>query len=377
MNRLKTLAVALVAANSITHLAAAQGLPTDGPLTIRPLVQQTAQRLLKGKTGSVVAIRPETGEILCLATNSAQGENIQLAIGKPREPGSTFKTAQALAMLSEGAITPETAVDCHGGITQGNIRVRCHEHRSPLKLVDALAFSCNTWFISTFASMINDDSMYDDKNEAIDTWRSYMQSMGLGGPMHIDIDGEQGGLLPGSAYLSRRYKEGWDGVTIWWAGMGQGDVTLTPLQMCNLAATIANRGTWYVPHIHQATADRPLRERYTTKRHTKVAPEAYAPVVEGMRQAVEKGTAHGIKTTYTICGKTGTVENSGKDHSAFIGFAPMDSPQIAIAVYIEHGGWGSDTAVPIAGLVMETYLKGQLSAASEQKAKRIERMKLR
>jgi len=359
MNRLKTLAATLAALLSIALQAAAQGLPTDGPLTIRPLVQQTAQRLLKGKTGSVVAIRPATGEILCLATNTPSGENVQIAIGKPREPGSTFKTAQALAMLSEGAVTPETTVDCVGGITQGNIRVGCHKHRSPLKLVDAIAFSCNTWFISTFASMINDDSMYEDKNEAIDTWRAYMQSMGLGGPMHIDIDGEQGGLLPGSAYLSRRYKEGWDGVTIWWAGMGQGDVTLTPLQMCNLAATIANRGFWFVPHIHQATAARPLRERYTTKRYTKVASEAYQPVVEGMYQAVEKGTAHGIKRSYPICGKTGTIENSGKDHSAFIGFAPMDNPQIAVAVYIEHGGWGADVAAPIAARVMDAYLKGK------------------
>ena len=212
--------------------------------------------------------------------------------------------------------------------------------------------------------MINDSFMYESKDEAITTWRSYMQSMGLGGPMHIDIAGEQGGLLAGADYLNRRYKDGWDG--------GQGDVTCTPLQLCNLAVTIANRGWYYVPHIHQQTTN----QRYLTKRQTKVAKEAYAPVVEGMRLAVEKGTATSIKTTYPICGKTGTIENPGEDHSAFIAFAPMNNPKIAVAVYVEHGGFGADLAAPMAGLIIETYLKGKLSPSSEEKARRIEKRKI-
>jgi penicillin-binding protein 2 len=263
-------------------------------------------------------------------------------------------------------------MDCNSGIIDGNIKVGCHKHRSPLNLKDALAQSCNTWFIVNFGSMINDDFMYESKDEAITTWRSYMQSMGLGGPMHIDIQGEQGGLLAGADYLNRRYKDGWDGKTIWWAGMGQGDVTCTPLQLCNLAVTIANRGWYYVPHIHKDTKN----QRYLTKRQTKVKPEAYAPVVEGMRLAVDKGTATGIKTTYPICGKTGTIENPGKDHSAFIGFAPMNNPKIAVSVYVEHGGFGADMAAPIAGLIMEMYLKGKLSTASEAKAKRLSAQKV-
>ena len=350
----------------------AQGLPTDGPLTVRPILQQLGERLLKGKTGSIVAINPENGEIICLATNTPQGYDVRQAIGKPQAPGSTFKTAQALTLLSEGIVTPDTKMECNSGITDGNIKVGCHKHRSPLDLKDALAQSCNTWFIVNFGSMINDDFVYESKEEAITTWRSYMQSMGLGGPMHIDIPGEQGGLLAGVDYLNRRYKDGWDGKTIWWAGMGQGDVTCTPLQLCNLAVTIANRGWYYVPHIHKETTNK----RYLTKRQTKVAKEAYAPVVEGMRLAVEKGTATGIKTTYPICGKTGTIENPGEDHSAFIGFAPMNNPKIAIAVYVEHGGFGADLAAPMAGLVIEAYLKGKLSEASEAKAKRIENKKI-
>ena len=348
-------------------------LPADGPLTLRPLLQQLGDRLLKGKTGSIVAINPANGEILCLATNTPSGSDVRQAIGKPQAPGSTFKTAQALTLLSEGIVDLKTTVECSGGITDGNIKVGCHKHRSPLTLKDALAQSCNTWFLMTFASMINDDFMYDSKDEAVNTWRSYMQSMGLGGPMHIDIAGEQGGLLAGADYLNRRYKDGWDGKTIWWAGMGQGDVTCTPLQLCNLAVTIANRGWYYVPHIHRATQN----QRFLTRRQTKVKPEAYAPVVEGMRLAVERGTAYAIKTTYPICGKTGTIENPGRDHSAFIGFAPMVNPKIAVSVYIEHGGFGADLAAPVAALIIEQYLKGALGQKSQKQAKRIENMTIR
>lgn len=348
-----------------------QGLPTDGPLTIRPMLQQLGERLLQGKQGSIVAIRPETGEIICLATNSATGYDVNLAIAKAYAPGSTFKTAQALALLSEGVISPDMSIDCTNGFTDGNIHVGCHKHFSPLALRGAIAHSCNTWFLTTFMSMISDRFMYDDSEEAIATWHKYMTSMGLGGPVGVDIPGEKGGLVANVGYLNRRYKDGWDAKTIMWAGMGQGDITATPLQLCNLAASIANRGYFITPHIHQATENRPLPQRYLTKRTTKVAPEAYAPVIEGMKLTVESGTAASIKTSYPICGKTGTVENAGRDHSAFIGFAPMDKPQIAIAAYIEHGGFGADMAAPMASLIIELYLKGQLSAASENKAKRL------
>ena len=363
---MKRILISLIVALAVVT-SSAQGLPTDGPLTLRPLLQQLGERLLQGKTGSIVAINPANGEILCLATNTPNGSDVRQAIGRPQAPGSTFKTAQALTLLSEGIVDLKTAVECEGGITDGNIKVGCHRHRSPLTLKDALAQSCNTWFLMTFASMINDDFVYDTRAEAITTWRSYMQSMGLGGPMHIDIDGEQGGLLAGVDYLNRRYPNGWDGKTIWWAGMGQGDVTCTPLQLCNLAVTIANRGWFYVPHIHRNTTN----QRYLTKRQTKVAPQAYQPVIEGMLMAVEQGTAAAIKTTYPICGKTGTIENSGRDHSAFIGFAPMMEPKIAISVYIDHGGFGADLAAPVAGLIIEQYLKGALTPKSEAQARRI------
>ena len=339
----------------------------DAPLTTRPLLQKLGRQLLQGKQGSIVAIKPSTGEIVCLVTNSPTGSNLALAIGTAYAPGSTFKSAQALVMLSEGFISPEQVNECNGGFTDGNIHVGCHKHVSPLALTDALAYSCNTWFLSNFMALINDDFLYANQEEAITVWHKYMTSMGLGGPLGVDLSGERGGLVANAAYLNRRYKQGWDARTILWAGMGQGDITLTPLQLCNLAVTIANRGWYFVPHIHKDTT----RERYLTKRQTKVKPEAYAPVVEGMRLAVEKGTATSIKTTYPICGKTGTIENPGEDHSAFIAFAPMNNPKIAIAVYVEHGGFGADLAAPMAGLVIEAYLKGKLSPASETKAQRL------
>lgn len=356
----------------VSVVAVCQQLPSDGPLTIRPMLQQLGEQLLTGKTGSIVAINPANGEILCIATNTPNGFDVRQAIGKPQAPGSTFKTAQALTLLSEGIVTTETTVDCNKGFIDGNIRVGCHQHRSPLKLKDAIAQSCNSWFLVTFAQMINDNFVYENKEEAITTWRSYMQSMGIGGPMHIDIAGEEGGLLAGADYLNRRYKNGWDGKTIWWAGMGQGDVTLTPLQLANLAVTLANRGWYFIPHIHKDTKNK----RYLTRRHTKVDASVYAPVVEGMRLAVEKGTATCLRTTYPICGKTGTIENPGADHSAFIGFAPMNNPKIAIAVYVEHGGFGSDMAAPMAGLIIEQYLKGKLSTASEARAKTLAAKKI-
>ena len=159
-------------------------------------------------------------------TNSPSGSNLSLAIGTAYAPGSTFKTAQALVMLSEGFISPEQVNDCNGGFTDGNIHVGCHKHATPLALADALAFSCNTWFLSNFMALLNDDFLYADPSEAITVWHKYMTSMGLGGPLGVDLTGERGGLVANAAYLNRRYKQGWDARTILWAGMGQGDITM-------------------------------------------------------------------------------------------------------------------------------------------------------
>ena len=330
----------------------------EASTTLLPDLQQLASELLKGHKGSIVAIRPSTGEVICLATNSPDGPDTDLAIATAYAPGSTFKTAQALTFLSEGTLKPETKMACYGAFREENIKVKCHKHSSPLMLRAALATSCNTYFLKSFENMIGNKAKYGTYSAAIDKWYSYMTSMGLGGPLGIDMPGEKGGLVPNSAYLARRYRIGWRPLTIIWTGMGQGDITATPLQLCNLAATIANRGYFYTPHIHPNTAEHPLPKRFTERRQTLASPNAYPPVIDGMRFAVAWGTARDINTKeYVICGKTGTVENQGKDHSAFIAFAPMNNPKIAIAVFIENAGFGADVAAPIAAQVIRKALR--------------------
>ena len=325
--------------------------------TLVPYLQQLGQELLKGKTGSIVAEDPATGELLCLVTNSPNGPDINLAIATAYAPGSTFKVAQALALLSEGIVGPKTSVGCRGVLHEGSLKVGCHKHPSPLMLPNALAHSCNTWFLKAFRSLLL-SKKYLNKDQAIDRWRDYMTSMGLGGPTGVDIPGEKGGLVANSRYLYRRYSKGWTPQTVIWVGMGQGDITATPLQLCNMVASVANRGYFFRPHVHRGTAAQPLAQRYLIRRETMVAKWAYKPVISGMRGAVVRGTAAAINTpAYAICGKTGTVENEGKDHSAFIGFAPMNNPRIAIAVFVENGGFGADVAAPIAAKIIKAYLK--------------------
>lgn len=339
----------------------AQEFVLEAPSTLNAELQETGEKLLKGKTGSIVAINPNNGEILCLATNSPNGANDGLAIAKAYAPGSTIKPAQALTFLSERIVTPQTKWVCNGGYKNGNIKVGCHKHYSPLMMKDAIALSCNTWFLQSYISMLN-NKHYGTKENAVTIWQNYMRSMGLGGPLGVDIPGEKGGLLANVNYLNRRYPSGWSAQTIMWAGMGQGDITVTPLQLCNLAASIANRGYFYTPHIHRDCEWSRLPQRFFIRRQTKVPETYYTSVISAMREVVTKGTATKINTPlFPICGKTGTAENSGKDHSVFMGFAPMNKPAIAVAVYIEHGGWGADVAAPIAAIIMEKYLMGRLS----------------
>lgn len=351
----------------------AQPLLDEASSTLQPALQQLGRRLLRHKTGSIVAIQPATGRVLCLVTHSPEGEKPALALATPYPPGSTMKTAEALMLYSEGIIDDETTVACQGALRSGNIRVRCHSHASPLRLTNALAYSCNTWFLSTFLRMMGDRDRYETKDSAITVWNRYMRSMGLGRPTGIDMEGEKGGLLANAHYLNRRYDGRWNAQTVMWIAMGQGDVTATPLQLCVLASSIANRGWWYRPHLHDYAPDHPLSARYATPHFTKATPAAYAAVVRGMRQAVLHGTLTGVKTSaYTLCGKTGTAETAGRDHSAFIGFAPMDDPAIAVCVYIEHGGFGADAAAPIASLLIEQHLTGHLSPVSQRKASLLE-----
>lgn len=207
----------------------------------------------------------------------------------------------------------------------------------------------------------------------MNVWRDYMVSMGFGYKLGVDLPGEVRGMIPNAEFYTRHYGNYWRAVTVISIAIGQGEVTLTPLQIANLGATIANRGTYITPHIVKSIEDGELDSIYTTPKKTMVSAEVYEHIVEGMRLAVTGGTCRGANIPgLDVCGKTGTAQNKGRDHSAFMGFAPMHNPKIAIAVYVENGGFGATYGVPIGALMMEQYINGCLSEESEEKARTIQ-----
>lgn len=354
-------------------------------------LQQLGERLLEGKIGSIVAIEPSTGEILCMISSPTydphlmigrqRGKNhlelskdswkplLNRAISGTYPPGSTFKTSQALTFLQEGIITPETSYPCYHGFVFGGLRVGCHSHGSPLPLVPAIATSCNGYFCWGLYHMLGAKKKYGSVQKAMTVWKDHMVSMGFGYRLGVDIPGEKRGMIPNAAYYDKNYRGSWNGLTVISIAIGQGEVTLTPLQIANLGATIANRGHFITPHVVKEVEGEELDSLYRFPRKTDVDREYYEVVVKGMRQAVLGGTCRGANIPgIEVCGKTGTAENRGHDHSVFMGFAPMDQPKIAIAVYVENGGFGAVYGVPIGALMMEQYLNGKLSPESEARA---------
>lgn len=368
--------------------------PTPGKnitLSIDVELQKLGERLMQGKLGSIVAIEPSTGEILCMVTSPTydprtmvgrqRGKKHQELSHDPMKPllnraimgtyppGSTFKTSQALTFLQEGIITPETAYPCSHGFRFGSLKVGCHSHGSPLPLIPAIGTSCNGYFCWGLYNMFNNRKNYHTVQEAMTTWKDYMVSMGFGYRLGVDLPGEKRGMIPNADFYDKAYKGSWNGLTVISISIGQGEVTLTPLQIANLCATIANRGWFITPHIVKEIQDDQIDSIYTQRRHTMVSPANYEVICSGMQRAVEGGTCRSAYTTqYVTCGKTGTAQNRGHDHSVFMGFAPRENPQIAIAVYVENGGWGATYGVPIGALMMEQFINGQLSPASEAKA---------
>ena len=355
-------------------------------------LQALGERLMEGKIGSIVAIEPSTGEVLCMV--SSPSYDPRMMVGRQRSkshhalsmnvwkpllnrsimgqypPGSTFKTAQGLTFLTEGIIHPtQTLYPCQHGFNYRGLHVGCHGHAAPLPLVPALSTSCNGYFCWGLYYMIGAKSKYGTVQKAMNTWRDYMVSMGFGYRLGIDLPGEKRGLIPNAEFYDKAYKGSWNGLTIISISIGQGEVNATPLQIANLGATIANRGWFITPHVVKKVQGEPLDTLYTHRRYTKANRQAYDYVVQGMRASATGGTCHELaRYDFMACGKTGTAQNRGHDHSVFMGFAPMDNPKIAVAVYVENGGWGATYGVPIGGLIMEQYIHGKLSEASEQKA---------
>ncbi|MBQ5663623.1 MAG: penicillin-binding protein 2 [Bacteroidaceae bacterium] len=366
----------------------------DITLGIDIKLQRLGERLLQNKIGSIVAIEPSTGEVLCMVSSPSydphmlvgrqRGANhkklandkrkplLNRAIMGTYPPGSTFKTSQALTFLEEGIITENTPFPCYGGFVHAGLRVGCHPHPAPLPLIPAIATSCNGYFCWGLLRMLSSNK-YGKVQKAMNVWRDYMVSMGFGYKLGIDLPGEVRGMIPNAQFYDKAYRASWNGLTVISISIGQGEVTLTPLQIANLCATIANRGTFITPHVVKSIENDTLASTYSTPRETMASRKSYEPVVAGMRQAVLAGTCRGANLPdIEVCGKTGTAQNKGKDHSAFIGFAPMKEPKIALAVYVENGGFGATYAVPICALMMEQYLKGELSENSKIKAEEMQ-----
>ncbi|MCC8034979.1 MAG: penicillin-binding protein 2 [Rikenellaceae bacterium] len=364
-------------------------LPTAGlavTSTIDAALQALAEELLDGKVGSVVAIEPSTGEILVMASSPSYdpddmvgreiGRNYNSLIGNPRNPlfnrsvqaryppGSTFKVINGLIGMQEGVLTPDMKYSCSMGYTVGR-GVKCHSHWPPLNLVDAVQTSCNAYFCYVMRNIL-DNRKYSNIKEAMEVWNDYVQSFGFGTRLGSDFIGEQPGFVPDAAYYDKKYNGRWNSLTVISLSIGQGELGCSPLQMANLAATIANRGHYYIPHVvKEIHGDQEIDERFSQKQFTKVDPEHFEPIVEGMYRAVHipGGTAQRVRVDgLDICGKTGTAQNPhGADHSTFMCFAPRENPRIAVSVYIENGGFGATIAAPIASLLIEQYLNGEIT----------------
>lgn len=367
----------------------------DVTLSIDLDLQALAERLLEGKLGAIVAIEPSTGQILCMASSPTYDP--RLTVGRNRgkyhqqqsrdpmrpllnraimgtyPPGSTFKITQALMGLQEGSITPEIAFPCHHGFNYKGLHLGCHGHASPINLVPAIGTSCNAYFCWNLYRMFSNKRKYGSVQNAMNCWKDHMVDMGFGYKLGIDLPGESRGMIPNANYYDDHYRKSWNALTVISISIGQGEVTATPLQIANLAATVANRGHYYVPHIVRSIRGGQIDSLYTHPHHTTINPRWYNYAVAGMRKAVLSGTCHAANIPgIEVCGKTGTAQNRGHDHSAFMGFAPMNSPRIAVVAYIENGGFGAVYGVPIGALIMEQYLNGGLSPSSEKKAQVIQ-----
>ena len=368
-------------------------------LSIDMELQALGERLMEGKIGSIVAIEPATGEVLCMVSSPTYDPRSMVGRSRSKNhlrlsrdpwrpllnrsiqgqypPGSTFKTTQGLTFLSEGIITPSTPYGCAHGFNYRGLHVGCHGHASPLPLAPALSTSCNAFFCWGLVHMIGNRAKYGSVQNAMNTWRDYMVSMGFGYKLGIDLPGERRGLIPNAAFYDRAYKGSWNGLTIISISIGQGEVNATPLQIANLGATIANRGYFYVPHVVKKVQGEPLDTLYTRKHYTKATSLAYQHVVQGMRMSVLGGTCRALgRYNFEACGKTGTAQNRGHYHSVFMGFAPMNNPKIAVAVYVENGGWGADYGVPLGGLIMEQYINGKLSPESQKRAEEFQQRRI-
>ena len=367
--------------------------------TIDADLQQYGQQLMQNKVGSLIAIEPSTGEILAMVSSPGIDVSQLADIGRhyaslsqdpyrpmfnrtvqaSYPPGSVFKLVNGLIGLEEGVLKTTDRYPCSHGFTYGNgRRLGCHAHASPLAFRDAIATSCNGYFCYVFRNIL-ENRKYSGIQESFDLWREYVASFGFGHPLGSDFPSELGGNIPTSAYYNKLYgRRGWRFSTIISLSIGQGEIGATPLQIANLCATLANRGWYKIPHIIKDSEQVKIDSKYHERQYTKVDTTQFEAAVQGMWMAVNGGGSAG-GTAFSaaipgldLCGKTGTAQNPrGADNSVFICFAPKDNPRIAVAAYIENAGFGATWACPIASLLVEKYLNGEIAPNREYVEKRV------
>ncbi len=366
-------------------------------------LQKYSESLMGNKRGSIVALDPKTGEILTmlsapfydpnllnldvnrsqafidLTADSEQKPLLDRSLSARYPPGSIFKPILSLIALQEGVVVPNQTVACNGEYHYRSFSYGCHEHSTPYNVQIALSHSCNSYFFSMVRKLIEKEG-FNNPEIGLNILRRHLYDFGLGSPLGVDLNSEVGGFVPSPEYYNGLYKKqkvNWKSTYIMSIGIGQGELQLTTLQMANLAAIIGNRGQYYTPHIITRFSDgTSIDPKYLIPKKVKIDDQHFDPVIDGMERVISSGTGYLAKVPgIPVCGKTGTSQNpQGKDHSVFFAFAPKENPTIAIAVYIENAGFGGDIAAPIAGLIIEKYLKGEVTRS--QLEERIKNMNL-
>ena len=364
--------------------------------TIDAQLQQYGQELMRNKVGAIVAIEPDTGEILSLVSSPGIDVSQLADIGKYYQeiladpyrpmynravqasypPGSVFKLVNGLVGLEEGVLRPEMMYSCSRGYHFGaGHKVGCHGHKSPLNMEESIMMSCNAYYCYVLKSILDNRKFEGDYGEAMDHWHEMVTSFGFGTKLGSDFPAELSGSIPTSKTYNRAYGKGrWNSTTVISLSIGQGEILATPMHLANLCATVANRGYYYIPHIIKASEGVEIDPKYYEKQYTKVSLEHFPKVIKGMWRAVNSGAGMGGTAWIAhidgldVCGKTGTAQNPrGADNSVFICFAPMDNPRIAIAAYVENGGFGATYAAPMASLMVEKYLNGEVKRTDLEK----------
>jgi penicillin-binding protein 2 len=362
-------------------------------ITIDSELQQYGELLMTNKRGGIVAIDPSNGEILALVSAPSYNPNILVGRGRSKNftklfrdsiakplfdrglqaqypPGSPFKVINALIGLQEGVVDTNDKFTCRMGYYYGSRKLTgCHHHKSPVAMNDGISQSCNAYFVNVYRRIIDN---YDDAGKAMNIWAAHARSFGLGDFLGYDLQVGRPGRIPDGNYYDRAYGDNrWGSTYNVSNAIGQGEVEATPIQLANMAAAIGNRGYFYTPHIIKAIEGDTIPSKYTTPKYTTIDKRHFEPVVQGMYDVYNSGTASTLRIPgIEICGKTGTAENFMKidsvktqltDHSIFVAFAPKDNPKIAIAVFVENGYWGSRFAGRMASLMIEKYINQEIT----------------